>query len=468
MVKGPAGAGKSYSLQKFDEGVRMAGETAAYLGTTVTSVKELQKEKFEANTVARFLVDPTLQASARGGRVVVDESSMLGHKEAVKLFKLAEELKLKLIFVGDPMQHGSVPRGALMRVLEEHARLKPFRLTRIMRQQDADYRAAAQLLSEGRTLEGFEALDRKEWVKEVTDPAARNRAMAEEYVQALSDKASVLLVSPTHAEAAAITREIRNLLRAEGTLGTDEREFTRLVQVNASEAERREATTYEPGDVIEFRQNAKGGFVKGERLTVGVPAEAPLEHADKFSLYRPEPVLLAAGDRIRFTATVQNNKGDHKYKNGDTLTVAGFTKRGDIRLDDGRVVAADAGHFRPAFVETSFGAQGQTVRRVILGMSSESLGATNQEQMYVSASRAKEKLSLYTDDKDGLKGAIQRSSQKLAALDVQPEQKRRDLHKDHLERQRRLGYWRRKRTETPAPMPLPPPKPERQVTHGRR
>jgi ATP-dependent exoDNAse (exonuclease V) alpha subunit len=466
MVKGPAGAGKSYSLQKFDEGVRLAGETVTYLGTTTTAAKVLAKEGFEANTVARFLLDPKLQASAQNGGVV-DEASMLGHKEAVGLFKLAKQLNLKLIFVGDPMQHGSVPRGALMRVLEEHAHLKPFRLTRIMRQQDAGYRAAAQLLSEGRTLEGFEALDNKEWVREVADASERNRAMAEEYVQALSDKASVLLVSPTHAEAAAITREIRNLLRAEGKLGTDEREFTRLVQVNASEAERREATTYQPGDVIQFHQNAKGGFVKGERLTITDPAEVPLQHAEKFSLYRPEPVMLAAGDRIRFTANVEAKRSDHKYKNGDTLAVAGFTKGGDIRLDDGRVVDSEAGHFRPAFVETSFGAQGQTKQRVILGMSSGSFGATNQEQMYVSASRAREKLSLYTDDKDALKAAIQRSSQKQAARDVQPEPKRRDLHEEYLERQRRLGCWRRKPTETPAPMPMPPPNPERQVTHGR-
>ena len=228
-----------------------------------------------------------------------------------------------------------------------------------MRQQDADYRAAAQLLSEGKTLEGFEALDRKEWVKEIADPAERNRAMAEEYVKAVADKESVLLVSPTHAEAAAITREIRNMLRAAGKLGTDEREFTRLVPVNASEPERREATTYQPGDVIQFHQNAKGGFVKGERLTVGDPAELPLEHADKFSLYRPEHVMLAAGDRIRFTATVKAKRSDHRYKNGDTLAVAGFTKGGDIRLDDGRVVDAGAGHFRPAFVETSFGRKGR-------------------------------------------------------------------------------------------------------------
>ena len=63
--------------------------------------------------------------------------SMLGHKDAVRLFKLAEKLDLKLILVGDPMQHGSVSRGALMRVLKEYGGIKPFRLTEIMRQEDA-------------------------------------------------------------------------------------------------------------------------------------------------------------------------------------------------------------------------------------------------------------------------------------------------------------------------------------------
>ena len=312
MVKGPAGAGKSYSLQKFDEGMRMAGESVTYLATTAQAVKVLEKDQFEVSTVARFLVDEKAQAAARGGRVVIDESSMLGHKDAVKLFKIAEENKLKLIFVGDPMQHGSVPRGALMRLLEEHAGINPFRLTKIMRQKDAGYRAAAQLLSEGKTLEGFEALDKKGWVKEVGDAAERYGAMAAEYLQALRDGVSCLVVSPTHHEAGLITAEIRNQLRAIGKLGGEEREFTRLVQVNASEAERGQATTYRPGDVLQFHQNAKGGYVKGERLILSDPAEVPLEQAGKFSLYRPDTIRLAAGDRIRFTATVKAEKDDHQ------------------------------------------------------------------------------------------------------------------------------------------------------------
>ena len=133
----------------------------------------LAKDGFPVNTVARFLLDEKLQASARGGRVVVDETSMLGHKDAVTLFQLAKTLDLKLIFVGDPMQHGSVARGAFMRVLKEFGGVQPFRLTEILRQDNPDYRAAAKLLSQGRTLEGFDALDGMGNITEIADDAER-------------------------------------------------------------------------------------------------------------------------------------------------------------------------------------------------------------------------------------------------------------------------------------------------------
>ena len=63
---------------------------------------------------------------------------MLGHKDAVRLFEARRgRSTCKLIFVGDPMQHGAVPRGAFLRVLKDYACIKPFRLTEILRQEDA-------------------------------------------------------------------------------------------------------------------------------------------------------------------------------------------------------------------------------------------------------------------------------------------------------------------------------------------
>ena len=81
-----------------------------------------------------------------------------------------------------------------------------------------------------------------------------------------------------------ITQEIRSQLRAAGKLGAEDHEFTRLVAVNASEPERGQATTFRPGDVLQFHQNAPG-FTKGERLSVTDPAAVPLEHAARSSRF---------------------------------------------------------------------------------------------------------------------------------------------------------------------------------------
>jgi conjugative relaxase-like TrwC/TraI family protein len=466
VLEGPAGAGKSFTLQKFDEGMRMHGQHVTYLATTAPAVKVLAKDRFDAHTVAHFLRDQRMQAAAAGGRVVVDETSLLGHRDAVKLFKLAEALDLKLVLVGDPLQHGSVPRGALMRILKDYAALGSYRLTRIMRQEDPEYRAAAQRLSEGRTLAGFQALDAKDWVKEIGDDDARCRAMATEYLLAIRDGASCLVVSPTHREAAAITAEIRDQLRTAALLGKDEREFSRLVDINASEAQRGLASTYRTGDVLIFHQNAKGGYVKGQRVTVSDPAKVPLGEASKYSVYRPEKIMLAVGDKIRFTGTV-TARDKSKLRNGDTHTITAITRGGRLRLDNGTVVDGDCGLFRSAFCETSFGAQGQTVQRVILGMSADSVGAMNQEQMYVSSSRAKERMTLYTDDKDAIRRAILKSSQKLAALDLrampEPAAARkvplRGRLRKYFERRRRDAALERMR----AAYDLPSGKTERQV-----
>jgi conjugative relaxase-like TrwC/TraI family protein len=426
LVQGPAGAGKSWSLKKYDEAMRMKGERVTYLATTTDAVEVLQEggfdkaHGFDVKTVAHFLLDEKMQRAAQGGRVVIDETSMLGHRDAVKLFQIARDRDLKLIFVGDPMQHGSVGRGALMRLLADYAGIKPFRLTEIMRQEETDYLAAAKLLSVGKAAEGFAALDAKGWVHEIIDDAKREAAIAAEYVHALKDKASVILVSPTHAEAARVTQAIREQLRAAGKLETEEAKFDRLVQVNATEAERKLATTYRVNDVLQFHQNAKG-HKKGERLLVTDPAKVPLSEAAKFSLYRPEEVRLSVGDKIRGTGTAKTLDGKHKLRNGSMHTVAGFTDNG-IKLDNGWVLPNDAGHFRLGWVDTSFSSQGKTVQRAILAMSSSSLGATNMEQMYVSSTRATKKLTVFTDDKQAVLAGIQRSSQKATALDLRQHQ----------------------------------------------
>jgi conjugative relaxase-like TrwC/TraI family protein len=463
LVDSVAGTGKSTMLKALDKGLRLAGENVTYLATTTQAVEVLRKDGFQAETVAKFLMSVKMQEAARGGRVVIDEASMLGHKDAYRLFAAAKEGGMRLDMLGDSRQHGSVARGALMRVLQEYGGLKPFRLSAIKRQEGMGYKRAVELFSQGKALDGFDALDRLGWVRQIRE-GDRNHAIASDYVQALNDGKTwdeVLVISPTHAEGEAITGAIRGMLRREGRLGKDEREFTRLVAANLTEAERGDSTHYRPGevDVLQFHQNAKG-YKIGERIVVG-DAEAaglPLDQTAKFQAYRVESIALAEGDVIRFTAGGKTADGKHRLNNGTAYRVEGFTPQGDIRLANGWVVGSNFGHFRHGYVETSFGSQGKTVHRVIIGQSSQSFPASNMEQIYVSASRAREMLRLYTDDKEELREAVARSSAKLAATDLieakqscaRPRPRKRMPWREHQARLQRAAILSRARAASAA------------------
>ncbi len=450
LVLGPAGAGKTELLKTYDSGMAMKGRTAAFLATTSDAVEILKNDGFDdAATVSRFLLDERLQASLKNGYVVCDEVSMLGHKEARKFFELADRLNLQVTLVGDEMQHTSVPRGALTRILKDYAGLKAFRLSAIMRQRkNPGYMAAVELLSEGRTVEGFDSLNSLGYVREIAKDGERYRALAAEYVEAVEAGESCIVVAPTHREAALATQEIRSQLRDAGIIDGKDREFTRLIAVHASVAERGLESTYQEGDIIEFHQ-AAGGFKKGQRLVVADAAEVPLAEAEHFSLYRRETIGVARGDRIRFTGSVQTLDGKHTLKNGTVRTVAEITKWGRIRLDNGWVISGkDAGHFRHGVVDTSFGAQGKTVQKVLLSMSEEAAGAMNQENLYVGASRGRKAVTLFTNSSSAVRRAIQRSSQRMAAVDLRRAKPAKgDLpgaywqrHKRQFERRGRMSY----------------------------
>jgi hypothetical protein len=87
--------------------------------------------------------------------------------------------------------------------------------------QRGNYKKVTQALSEGRTGQAFDELDKLGWIKEVADED-RYKQLASAYLSAVAEKKqggqakSALVVSPTHAEGDRITQAIRaghNLLR---------------------------------------------------------------------------------------------------------------------------------------------------------------------------------------------------------------------------------------------------------------
>lgn len=418
LLRGRAGTGKTTLMQEAVEAIEANGtKVFTFAPSADASRGTLRKEGFEnAETVAKLLVDKELQSEIEGQVIWIDEAGLLGVKSMAQVFDLAEKTNARVILSGDRFQHGSVERGAALRLLEQDAGLIPAEIKEIKRQKD-EYKRAVEALSEGRVTEGFRKLDQLGWIKEVPEEE-RYKILAKDYVSTIEAGKSALIVSPTHREGQRIQDEIRTLLKETGTLGQAERTIPILENANLTEAERKDAVNLLPGDVLVFHQNAKG-IRKGQRVVVGESAVGglPLHEAAKFQVYRPRELSVAPGDILRVTRNGTTLDGEHRLNNGATYTVKAFDKQGNIELTNGWTINRDFGHLTHGYCVTSHTAQGRTVDRVLLAESSMSFPAASKEQAYVSISRGREGATIYTDNKAALLEAISDSDERLTATE---------------------------------------------------
>ncbi|WP_169974006.1 MobF family relaxase [Tautonia rosea] len=416
MIRGAAGVGKTTLMREAAEGIREGGrEVHVFAPTAGASRGVLRGEGFDsADTVARLLVDRSVQPRTRGQVIWIDEAGLLGSRTMARVFDLAARNDARVVLSGDRRQHKSVERGSPLHLLEEEAGILPAEVRDIRRQRGA-YREAIAAMGEGRAGEGFDRLDELGWIREIGD-AERYRLLASDYVEAVRAGESSLVVSPTHLEKDRITGEIRRLLSAEGLLDGDSHVVPVLIPRKLTLAEKADPAEYQPGDVIQFHQNAPG-FRRGQRLQIG-PGPAPTGLAGRFEVFHRGSIMLAPGDMIRITRNGATADRRHALHNGDLHRVRGFDSDGALVLANGWKVARDYGHIDHGYVVTSHAAQGKTVDRVFVGQSASSLAATSREQFYVSCSRGRKAATVYTDDKATLRASLMRSEQQLMGRDL--------------------------------------------------
>jgi conjugative relaxase-like TrwC/TraI family protein len=451
IIRGVAGTGKTTLERELGEALAEAGAPMAAIAQSTTAVDELRHEAgfASAATIAHFVRDKKMQASIAGGLLLVDEASLIGSKDMLRLFDIVREQGARIALVGDIRQHRSVNAGEPLRLLEERAGLKVAEVTQIVR-QSGDYRKVAEALSEGRTAEGLAQLDGLGWVREI-DHAGRYFLLAQGYLSATLEKKkdgkqkTALCVSPTHVEGARVTGFIRNALKQDGKLG-EEHTLPAWIPAHLTDTQKADATELETGSLLQFHQNAPG-FKNGSRLVIGEDTKPPVEYADRFEVYRPSQLALAEGDRVRITRNGHTKDGKHALKNGTLYTVQGFTKQSDPILDNGWVVAKDFGHIAHGYCVTSQAAEGKTVDKVFIGISSQSYGANNQRSISVPVTRGREQAVLFTDNKAELLKAAERPDQPLSAIEfaekVRARPSLRMRLKKHLSQlRRRWGFER--------------------------
>lgn len=430
-LRGVAGTGKTTALQEIVSGIEENGRKVyVFAPSAQASRGVLRGEGFkEANTVASLLQNKEQQAKIRGQVLLIDEAGLVGSKTMASVFEVAKAQNARVILSGDVRQHAAVERGDALRILEDNAGIKSASLSQILRQQGS-YKEAVAALSKGNLESGFDRLEAIGAIVEI-DAKERYSQLAMDYLQAVAAGKSALVISPTHQEGEKVTSLLRAELRRDKRIGAQDKAFTQQRNLAWTEAQRGNANNYREGLIVQFHQNAKG-FKRGEKVTVsgqnekgsvlavkasGERIALPLNEASRFQVYEAKTLAFARGDKLRITQNGFTLDGKHRLESGAIYEIKGF-KDGNIQLTNSWTIGKGFGNWAHGYCVTSHASQGMTVDRVFIAQGVESLPASSREQFFVSVSRGREGVKIYTDDKQALKGAVGYSGARVSALEL--------------------------------------------------
>ena len=405
-VSGIAGAGKSHLLKQVAAATSSRVKRVAILSPTDASVKDLRKTGFQARTFQGFQLRPE-----RADVLVIDEASMLSVPQMLWLVNHARGNDCRILLAGDSAQHRSVERGDALRILEQSGSVRYVELLQTQRQKVPALKAAIEDLKAGRLLAGWEKLEHHGVIKEVIDSGALRQRAVEQHLKAQGSGKTSLMISPRHEEARKIAAIVRRQLKAKGAIGAQGHPVKVLRRLELGPAAYRDPLHYVPGRVVGFHTRAAGGFKPGEKWVVRLTncETVTLERNGKVKEFKPSAngkwdVLVSStmevsvGDQIRVTAGFR--EGKNVFKNNDIAKVREVTDT-ELVLGDGRRMRRNGARIDQGVCVTSHASQCRTVDQVVVLPD-----GADAKGWYVSLSRAREAMHVYTRDKAALRQSV--------------------------------------------------------------
>jgi len=417
LLLGKAGTGKSTSQRDLLAGIKLAGYAVVGCAPQARQVADLKQMGLdESRTLASILEKGELP---EGAVVILDEAGQVGTKDFARLVDIIEAVNGRLILSGDARQHGSVCAGDILRLLARNSGCDTAKIKTIRRQQNELYKSAVEKLSQHQTLDAWDMLDIAGKVQEVPGEE-RREALAKWVAKGIANDKDVLTVAPTWHEIDLVTDAIRNELISRGRLGNEIKKVTVSERIDFTKAQRKQARCYAPGmEVIEMRglglrnKRMKIKAIQGDKLIL-VDDQGKeemlldlkkLNRTASWTVHRPRELEIRVGDKL----LLQQNDRPNGYTNGDLVTVTGFNANG-IMLDNGKTINKKYTQFTHGWAVTSYASQGLTCDRVAISYDQGSYGGIDRRGFYVSASRGREDVRIFTDDKDFVRDCLRRNT----------------------------------------------------------
>jgi len=434
-LRGPAGAGKTFTLKELDKLLKSSGKETIFIAPTHAAKSVLQKDGFNhAETVSQFMSELKNQKKLEKTVLIVDEAGMLSAKQGFNLLREALNRGARVLLIGDEKQLLSVEAGDFLGNLRKHSNIQIAELTDIRRQQETNYRSAMQEMSQGKLSKGIEILDNDGRVIEGKADYLKNSVKS--YFGKVDSGESSLIVSPTWKE----INSINNLVREERKSRGELKGITHLIKTidlkDWTKAQKGQAKLYKEGMMISSWKSIgnlqSGEWSKIDRIEKDNLVTSSGEVINIKQNYKNliigegKEISLQIGDKI----LIQGNDKRAGLKNGSVVTVSEISQDHSINVksSDGDKIAIPKGFltFSHGYAVTPEKSQGATVDSVIVA------GAKiSGRRIYVSTSRGRKSVEVHVPDKSELISSAQRGiEQRKTAMDKVKKSKRYKFYEE--------------------------------------
>ena len=440
LFRGGAGTGKSFTLKEVRHALVAGGHKFHVVAPQRQQVIDLQKELgCEGATVSELLEKDMI---SDGAVIIVDEAGQIGAKQMLQLFEMVQTRNGRLILSGDTRQHGAVEASDALRAIEQFAGLEAIELKSVRRQNpnlgksDAErktieeYRQAVVEARDGRLAASFDRLNKSGAITQC-GYSEQYQFLADKYFALTARGDSVVVVSQTWPELAKINEEIREGLKQRGLIGREDVFVTVLIKQDLTDAQKQDKRFYSENSILYFNQKVAGISrgtlgrlldIRDNELIVqagGKVRSVIFENLCRITVCKPQEMPVASGDRLQLKANGKTDSGI-QLANGELVTVK-RVENSQIELTDGRILPNDYRQFMRGYAVTSYAAQGKTADFVIF-LDSAIKAATNQKQWYVTISRGRKGIHIFTTDKQQLKENVAHSGNRELAMELSQRQ----------------------------------------------
>ena len=436
LVQGDAGSGKTTLFALLREVADKHGHEIVALTPQHRLAGELRGDTgLAVETVAGFLArfqratgkgapDAVVRATRDiGGKIVlIDEASMLSSRQMLGIMQIADDANAaRLVLVGDAQQISSPEAGRPFALLQEQG-APATHLSENRRQRDPAMREAVAAARLGNIQRALDVLGDN--VRESPSPAQSGAAAW--LALTPEDRAHTAIFTSGHALRTEVLDRVRAGLIKEGALGSDVIRLRTFENLNLTNEQMRQLSTYAPGQLLDvFQRQSRAGLERG-RYEIGridpKTGEVELKRGERTHRIKPES-LATSGKGLAFSspAEIEVRGGDRLIwtTNNRELGIANGSQVDVLRIDRSGITLRDANATRTlapdnplreslahGLVLNMHRAQGLTVDRAITVMDSHDRQLNSKSLFYVLSSRAREHLGLHVDSKSGLVEAV--------------------------------------------------------------